>query len=101
MRRATFAADLRAAYESPTWWESAGCAIATDDPTTSAVAWWWDADPTADEPRGYQLAAAEICRGCPVAAQCLDHADPKLDAYSVRGGQMPADWIADRQADAA
>lgn len=93
MKRADIHGDPDPFGPLPSWQELAACGIACGDPADPAHPRWWDVThPTSPDPSPDNAAAIDVCSGCAVTGECLDHADPKLDRYSIRGGLMPPVW---------
>ncbi len=72
-----------------TWLDEAACRD-----NTGGADWFADTRGGVDEPA---LLAIEICRGCPVADRCLEHAQRQPERYGIWGGVTAAERQSQRR----
>lgn len=95
-------ADHHDPWTTTYWQDDAACAVTVANPIHPAEPSWWDvSEPDESTPTGNNTDAIDVCTTCTVVSQCMASADPRLDLFSIRGGRMPADWMADGRRDAA
>ena len=64
-------------------WQEWGAACAGEDPSIFFAPDYWE---TTDEKRTREAKAKEICRGCPVQAECLEFGLAASEGHGLWGG---------------
>ncbi len=75
------------AGEQTDWQDTAECRSYPTD--------WWFPEKT-DGPAGYTK-ARQVCRSCPVADECLDHALYEPETKGMWGGHTPTELVTIRR----